>query len=356
LKANRLLAVRFWQTASGFWRAPGASGAWILTVAVVGGTLLQLALGFRFNYWNRDFFDAFGHRDSSALRVQALLFLLLMGISISLAILAVWARMTLQRKWRAWLTRHLIDRWLGRDQIRQLPFLSSEDRNPEFRIAEDARVATDAPVSMAVGLLSAVLNVIIFVGILWSVGGDLAVTPFGGALTIPKYLVIAVVSYSALLTLAMTVTGRHMVSVIARKNAAEAQFRSIASTWRERLESAVSAGSDSPPGAHHPVSEAFETVIGRWRDVCVQFMRITVVAHGNSLAAPIVGWFLCAPKYLAGTMSLGEAAQAVAAFVTVQASLNWLVDNYGALAECLSSVNRVASLLLALDDIERGDE
>jgi putative ATP-binding cassette transporter len=65
-----------------------------------------------------------------------------------------------------------------------------------------------------------------------------------------------------------------------------------------------------------------------------------------------VGWFLCAPKYLAGTMSLGEAAQAVAAFVTVQASLNWLVDNYGALAECLSSVNRVAALLVALDENE----
>jgi vitamin B12/bleomycin/antimicrobial peptide transport system ATP-binding/permease protein len=205
---------------------------WVLTVAVIGGALLQLALGFRLNYWNRDFFDAFGRRDGSALRTQALLFLLLIGISITLAVLAVWARMTLQRTWRAWLTRHLIDRWLGRQPIRQLHFLSGEDRNPEFRIAEDARVATDAPVSMAVGLLSAMLNVVIFIGILWEVGGDLAITSFGGALTVPKYLVIAVVSYSALLTLAMTVTGRRMVSVIARKNAAEAQFRSISSTWR----------------------------------------------------------------------------------------------------------------------------
>jgi putative ATP-binding cassette transporter len=104
------------------------------------------------------------------------------------------------------------------------------------------------------------------------------------------------------------------------------------------------------------VSEAFEVVIERWRTICGEFMRITFVANGNSLAAPVVGWFLCAPKYLAGTMSLGAAAQTVAAFVTVQASLNWLVDNYGALAECLSSVNRVASLLLALDEIERGDD
>ena len=350
LKANRLLAARFWRSASGFWRAPGALGAWVLTSALIGGTLLQLALGFRFNYWNRDFFDAFGRRDGSALQMQALIFVLLAGISIALSVLAVWARMTIQRKWREWLTRHLIDRWLAGDQFHKLRSLRNEDRNPEFRIAEDARVATDAPVSMAVGLLSALLNVIIFVGILWNVGGDLVVEAFGTAVTVPKYLVITVVTYSTLLTVTMTVIGRHMVPVIAEKNAAEAQLRSIASNLRERAEAAEPAGNASAP--HRLVSEAFNVVIGRWRDICVQFMRITVVAHGNSLAAPIVGWFLCAPKYLTGTMSLGEAAQAVAAFVTVQAALNWLVDNYGALAECLSSVNRVASLLLALDEVE----
>ena len=73
--------------------------------------------------------------------MQALLFLLLADFSILVAILTVWARMTMQRKWRAWLTRHLIDRWLANDRFRQLHFRESEDRNPEYRIAEDARVA-----------------------------------------------------------------------------------------------------------------------------------------------------------------------------------------------------------------------
>ena len=55
-------------------------------------------------------------------------------------------------------------------------------------------------------------------------------------------------------------------------------------------------------------------------------------------------------------MSLGEVAQAVAAFVMVQTALNWLVDNYPSLAECLSSVNRVGSLLVALDQLDGGGE
>ena len=54
-------------------------------------------------------------------------------------------------------------------------------------------------------------------------------------------------------------------------------------------------------------------------------------------------------KYMVGTMPLGEVAQMTVAFITVQAALNWLVDNYSDVADCLSSVNCVASLLLALD-------
>ena len=280
-----------------------------------------------------------------------LLFPLLAGSSILVAVLAVWARMTTQRKWRGWLTRHLIDRWLANDRFLQLRFQTGEDRNPEYRIAEDVRVATDAPVSMAAGILTALLNAITFISILWNVGGDLTVEIFGGVITLPKYLVITVVIYSGLLTLAMTVIGRRMVHVIAGKNAAEAQFRSIGADLRERGASA--SGVIAGAAQHRSLSEAFDTVVGRWRELCVQFMRTTLVSNGNILMAPVIAWILCAPKYLVGTMSLGEAAQVVAAFVMVQTALNWLVDNYPGLAECLSSVNRVTALLVAMDELDK---
>lgn len=338
----------FWRNAAGFWRPPGASRAWLLTAVLIVSTVLQLLLQYRLNYWSRDFFDAFGRRDGSALQAEALLFLLLAGLSVLVAVLSVWARMTMQRRWRVWLTRHLIDRWLANDRFLQLRFLETEDRNPEYRIAEDARIATDAPISMAAGLLTALLNAVTFIGILWNVGGDLVIDVLGRGLTVPKYLVIAVTLYSAGLTLAMTVIGRRLVAVIARKNAAEAQFRSIASSLREQ--GIVDLGETAP---HRRLSAAFERVIRPWRDLCVQLMRTTSISHGNLLVAPIIGWVLCAPKYLVGTMSLGEVAQAVAAFVMVQTALNWLVDNYPGLAECLSSVNRVSGLLRALDDLDQ---
>ena len=59
------------------------------------------------------------------------------------------------------------------------------------------------------------------------------------------------------------------------------------------------------------------------------------------------------PKYLAATMTLGEVVQAAAAFALVQGAFNWFMDSYGRLVEWTSSANRVASLLLALNQIDR---
>jgi len=93
------------------------------------------------------------------------------------------------------------------------------------------------------------------------------------------------------------------------------------------------------------------TVLLRWRGLSWQLVRTTVVTHANFILAPVLALLLCTPKYLAGTMSLGELTQSAAAFVTVQSAFNWLVDNYGRLADWRSSVNRVATLLIALDAV-----
>jgi len=350
---QRFLVARFWRSASGFWRRPGAAAAWTPTLLLLASVLFQLLIQYRLSYWGRDFFDAFGRRDGGVLKAQALLFLPLAGASILVAVLGVWSLMTTQRRWRAWLTQNLIDRWLENDLFRSLQFAVGEDQNPEYRIAEDARIAVDSPLSMAVGLLKAVLSAGIFIGILWNVGGDLVVGVFGYVLTVPKYLVIAVATYSALLTLAMIFIGRRLVSVIAGKNAAEAQFRSVGSHLRER--DAFATNAVGKIEQHISLSHALQDVIDRWRDLCVQLMQTTLVSQGNVLLAPVIAWVLCAPKYLVGTMSLGEVAQVTAAFVIVQAALNWLVENYAGLADCLSSINRVAALLLALDQLS-GEE
>ena len=84
-----------------------------------------------------------------------------------------------------------------------------------------------------------------------------------------------------------------------------------------------------------------------------QYMRTMFVSHGNFIIASVIPIILCAPKYLAGEMSLGTVMQAAAAFIQVQYAFNWIVDNYPRLAEWTASARRASNLLVALDGLDR---
>jgi vitamin B12/bleomycin/antimicrobial peptide transport system ATP-binding/permease protein len=210
-------------------------------------------------------------------------------------------------------------------------------------------VATDAPIDLALGLLSSLLSATVFIGVLWRVGGDISITIFGLLMPIPGYLVAGVVAYSALVTAAMTIVGRPLTHVIQDMNQAEAELRAAATMLREVGEETVPPGTE--PKERRALWFALRQVIARWQDLARQLVQTTLVSQGNVLLVPVVAWVLCGPKYLAGTMSLGELTQAAAAFVIVQGAFNWLVDNYQRLADWRSAATRLATLLLALDDL-----
>jgi ABC-type uncharacterized transport system fused permease/ATPase subunit len=107
-RLQRRLLVRFWQTASNFWRGRWARVAWGLTIFLVLVVLAQLLVQLLLNLWNRNFFDALQRRDAAALWQQALLFLPLALASIVLAATSVWGRMTAQRRWRECVTRLVV--------------------------------------------------------------------------------------------------------------------------------------------------------------------------------------------------------------------------------------------------------
>jgi putative ATP-binding cassette transporter len=342
------LIRRFWQSASGFWRGPSAWRVWLLTALLFIVVVLQLLIQFWLNYWNRDFFNAIQQRDTTAVWTQAKIFFPLVVCSIAVAMLSIWGRMTMQRKWRQWLSKHLFDYWLGDGQSRRL-IMSKEAQTPEYRIAEDARIATEAPIDLVLGLFTSFITAATFIGVLWTIGDVLPVNAFGLTLAVPRYLVIAVVVYSVLLAAATIVVGRHFESIIEGKNQAEAQLRSVGAHLRE-----VSEGTAVPGGkadGRREVGRALDQVIARWLDICWQFVRLTFLSQMNLVLTPVIALLLCMPKYLQGSLTLGEVVQAAAAFVMVQGAFNWIQDNFDRLADWTSSANRVAFLLLGLDRI-----
>jgi putative ATP-binding cassette transporter len=350
---RRRLFSRFWRSASGFWTKQSKREAWFLTLTLVAIILGQLFVQYRLNVWNKDIFNALEKKDISLVGWLAMLFVPLAIAAVAFNVASVWGRLTTQRAWRAWLTDHLVDRWLRHGRYYQLNLVKGEHQNPEFRIADDTRIATESPVDFVFGVTTAVLTAITFISVLWAVGGAISFEWSGRTVTVPGYLVFVAVIYSMITTTAMLFIGRRFVLVAEGKNQSEAEFRYAATRLRENGESIALLGGE--PEERSSLSEALGHVIRQWRGMCGQYLRTTVVSYGNYILAPVVPIILCAPKFLAGTMSLGDVMQASSAFVTVQQSFNWLVENYPKLADWTASANRVAGLMISLDRLERAE-
>ena len=77
---------------------------------------------------------------------QALRFVPFAAASLTLAIVSVWGRMTMQRQWREWLSNHLYDYWLdnGLVIVRRNPCWNTT-KIPNIGSLRYVRIATDLP-------------------------------------------------------------------------------------------------------------------------------------------------------------------------------------------------------------------
>ncbi len=350
---RRYLMRRYWHSARGFWGSGGDRYAWILTIGVASLVLLNLAAQYGLNLWNRVIFDALEVKDSSTVLWLATLFIPLAVITVSLGVVNVFTRMTIQRRWRAWLNNRVVDRWLHHGRYYQLNLVSGDHDNPEYRIAQDLRIATDAPVDFAVGLMGAALSAATFITVLWTIGGALTI-PLGGAMvTIPGFLVIAALIYAVTASGLMALIGRRFIAVSEGVSQAEADYRYALTRVRENGESIALMGGEKEERSG--LDRSLKQVLSQWLALCGQHMRTTIVSQGSGLIAPVVPLILCAPKYLDGSMSLGTVMQAVSAFTIVQGAFGWLVDNYPRLADWSAAARRIASLIVSLDALERAE-
>jgi vitamin B12/bleomycin/antimicrobial peptide transport system ATP-binding/permease protein len=336
-----------------FWRGADGHASWPLTIAILLTILLNLAVSYGINVWNRSIFDGLEKHDASRVLFLSLIYFPLLASSVCLMTAQVYARMTAQRRWRHWLTHHLLGRWLKNGRYYQLNLVTGDHKNPEYRIADDVRLATEAPVDFAIGLTTAVLSAVTFITVLWTIGGSLTFDLSGKEITIPGFLVVAAGIYALLASSSMVFIGRRFVTVSEAKNQSEAEYRYVLTRLSENGESiAILGGEEQERTA---VGDALGVVLRRWRDICFQTMRTTMVSQTSSYIAPVLPIILCAPKFLAGTMTLGEVMQAASAFTIVQAAFNWLVDNYPRLADWTASARRVSSFMVSLDALERAE-
>ncbi|MGI8397385.1 ABC transporter ATP-binding protein/permease [Agrobacterium deltaense] len=351
---KRYLLKRFLISARGFWSRRGDGLAWPFSIGLLAMIGVNVGFQYGINVWNRGIFDAIEKRDASTVYFLASIFPPLVLGSVFIVTSQVYVRMRIQRRWRSWLTKVLVSRWIANGRYYQLNLIDGDHQNPEARLSEDMRIATEAPVDFVAGVIAAFVSASTFIVVLWTIGGALTL-PIGGlSVTIPGFLVIAAVIYALITSSSIALIGRNFVRVSEVKNQLEAEFRYTLTRVRENGESIALLGGEEEERSD--LDRRFRNVRHQWKQMAQQYMRTTVVSHGSMLIAPVVPLLLCAPKFLDGSMSLGQVMQAASAFTIVQSAFGWLVDNYPRLADWNACARRVASLMMSLDGLERAEQ
>jgi len=345
------VVAAFGRFAGGFWHGPTRVRAWALTLGLAAFLLLSTAATVGLNHWNRWFFDSLEARDVPALMQAVLVFGLIIATMAAVGVGIVLTRETLQVDWRAWIVGQLVDRWLSRRRFYHLNVSGREPPNPEYRISDDTRWATEPLVDLGIGLLLAVVNAAAFISILWSVGGSYTLDlGASGSFTIPAYMVLLALAYGALASGLMLWVGAPLVGYVGRKNEAEGYFRFAMMRIRDNAESVALMN-----GARYEqavLGRFYETVVARWMAIVWQHGHLTWITNSSGPMIPIIPLLFAAPKYISGELSLGQVTQLAAAFVQVQIAISWVVDNYNRVAEWYASARRVMDIVDACDAID----
>jgi vitamin B12/bleomycin/antimicrobial peptide transport system ATP-binding/permease protein len=349
---RRSVLRRFFAMSRGFWRGKTRVQAWGLSAAVVTLLLAQIATQLGMNAWNRFFFDALERKDATSVytTMSWLPFIVLAMAAVMSALIVT--RLLFQARWRAWLTNYLAGWWIADQRYYRLGFVAPEQSAPEFRIADDVRLAVEPLVEFALGLLSAIITAATFAAVLWHVAGSARVTLGNTVIEIPAFMVMAAVAYAIIASGLAYIAGRPLVKRVTAKNEAEAQFRAEMTRLRENAESVALIRGDKDELTS--VLGAYASVLAAWLGVIRQQGVIALVLNSNGALFPVIPLLLVTPKYLAGDLTLGAVMQLVAAFSAVQGALIWFVDNFIRLAEWYASALRVIELTDALEDIDVG--
>jgi putative ATP-binding cassette transporter len=343
---------QFFRVALRYWRGRKRWRAWALTITVLVFIAAQTAAAVGINRWNRWFFDALEKRDVAAVwATTGWLPFLLGAAALSMCGLVI-SRMLLQVRWRENLTRRLSGWWIADQRYYRLGFLAKNMTAPEYRIAEDVRLAIEPLVELAIGLITAFVTAATFAAILWQVAGSAEFALGATTIVIPSYMAIAAVIYAAIASLGAYLAGRPLVARVAHKNEMEAQFRAEMTRLRENAESIALIKGDADERSS--ASESYAKVVAAWLRIVRQQGVIALVLNTNSALFPIVPLLLIAPKFLTGSITMGAVVQVVAAFSAVQAALIWFVDNFVRLAEWFASVTRVDELMEELEALDIG--
>jgi vitamin B12/bleomycin/antimicrobial peptide transport system ATP-binding/permease protein len=343
--------IQFMKLAGPFWNSKNKLTIRIETVMLVALTLMQIGLAVIITQWNAGLFDALEQRSLAGVKAQIGVLILIFAASITISTAHLIIKRRILIGWRTWLTEKVITKWMHNGRHYQITLMAQNDHdNPDGRIAEDIRIATEEAIALSHSLFYSLMMLGSFTKILWDLSGKV-VFDFG-FVTIPVvgYLVWISVSYSVCASILGWWMGKPMTTATHARQTKEANFRhDLIDSQKNSQAIALIRGEQQEQGH---LLDSFRAIIATYAQQTVAWKQIQIFTSGYSVTSMALPILVASPRYIAGAISLGMLMQSVQAFQHMVSALSWPVDNMAQIAKWRTSVERVLGLANALDHLE----
>jgi len=343
--------VEFIKLAGPFWHSENKATIHKLTLGLIIFTIMQIAIAVLLTEWSANLFNTLDQRSMSGLTKQIVIIALILIANVIVTSNHLKMKRQLQIDWRSWLTHRLIGEWMNNGRHYQIKHMEGRHDNPDGRIAEDIRIATEYAIDLIHSLFYCLLLIVSFTQILWTLSGQITLKIGGLEFPVYGHLVWLAIIYAAFASTLGWIIGRPLTQATDARQTEEADFRFGLVTARENSIAIALVRGESTE--RNRFLHLFNDIYRAWQRQTRVWSNLLMFTSGYSVFSMAFPILISAPRYIAGFISLGGLVQSAQAFQQMAGALSWPVDNMAKVAEWRASVERVLGLVNALDDLEK---
>ncbi|KAM1422221.1 hypothetical protein ACFX13_004459 [Malus domestica] len=323
----RPLLRRLWKVAAPYWSSEDKVQARIRLAVVFALTLATTGISVGFNFLGRDFYNALSDKNQKQFTKQLLYYLAAFAGGIPIFVLRYYARQTLSLRWRAWMTKHYMDRYLSNQAFYKIQSQSMID-NPDQRIVDDLNSFTGTALSFTVTIFDAVIDLISFSNILFSIYP-------------PLFAVLFVYSIGG--TAISIYLGKNLVSLNFMQEKKEADFRYGLVRVRENAESIAFYSGEA--NEMQLLLQRFTSAFKNMSKLLICSRNVDFFTSWYIYLVQILPAAVVAPMYFSGKIGFGVINQSTSAF-------NHILDDFSLIVYEIQAISAFAAVINRLGEFD----
>ncbi len=333
--------LRLWQRfrtiATPYWfeeKRWQARGLLVLLVLLLLG---QTGFAVLFNELTGEFTSALAAKDANRFWISIAQCVGILLVAVPIYAFYYYVRDRLALYWRRWLTRDFLGSYFSNRAYYELNG-STEIDNPDQRIAEDINTFTQKSLYFLLVLVGALLQLLAFSGVLWSISRELVF-----------FLIVYAIAGTAITVL---VFGKVLIGLNFYQLKREADFRFSLVRIRENAEAIAFYRGENQESLQ--VGQYFNEAFSNYGKLIRVQLNLNLFQNAYGYMTFILPNVILAGQVIAGELEVGSAIQAAGAFAAILGALTVIVDNFESFSRFAAGIDRLYSVKRFLTGTDGG--